>query len=486
MDLNGDGKLDLVAYTAAVQIYLGNGDGTFSASNSYLPNLGYVSSLELAVADINSDGKLDVAAGNGIFLGLGSAAFQGVPGILPGSPVAAVAGDFDKNGTIDVAAISSDSLFVLSNNGGGGVTLIHTYSLQQPGIGVVAADFNGDGNLDLAVLGVDSTNEYWSYSVFMGNGDGSFQSPVTYSQNVLAGTVFGPDPIVVADFNNDHRPDLAVAVPADQSVAVLLGNGDGTFQAPVPYYDAGNTTLLVADFNGDSKLDIAVGSGAVSSSTQTAILFGNGDGTFQPVVFPTSLDGFVAHFTADLNNNGKPDLMSEVQVALGNGDGTFTLQPLLAFQGYALGDFNGDGKLDAVAAGPSGSGISFGNGDGTFGSLIIVPVMTGMSSSVLVQDMNNDGQPDLIFPWENLGVYGIGVALNTTLSGPLPNFQVSASGSLPRPSRPGIQPLRQSRLLRSMVSRESLRYPAPKCPPARVAPSIPRQSPTAPALPRSQ
>ncbi len=438
VDLNGDGKLDLVANTAAVQIYLGNGDGTFSASNSYLPNLGYVSSLELAVADMNSDGKLDVAAGNGIFLGLGSAAFQGVQlGILPGSPVAAVAGDFDKNGTIDVAAISSDSLFVLSNTGGGGVILTHTYSLQQPGVGVVTADFNGDGNLDLAVLGVDSTNEYWSYSVFLGNGDGSFQLPITYAQNALAGIVFGPDPIVVADFNNDHRPDLAVAVPADQSLAILLGNGDGTFAAPVYYYDAGNTTLLVADFNGDGKPDLAVGSGAVSSSTQTAILFENGDGTFQPVVFPASLDGFVAQFAADLNNDGKPDLMSEVQVALGNGDGTFALQPSLAFQGYALGDFNGDGKLDAVAAGPSGSGISLGNGDGTFGSLIIVPVMTGMSSSVLVQDMNNDGQPDLIFPWQNLGIYGIGVALNTTLSGPLPNFQVSASGFSPTPVTAG-------------------------------------------------
>ena len=438
VDLNGDGKLDLVAYTAAVQIYLGNGDGTFSASNSYLPNLGYVSSLELAVADINSDGKLDVAAGNGIFLGLGGSTFQGVQlGILPGSPVAAVAGDFDKNGTIDVAAISSDSLFVLSNNGGGGVTLTHTYSLQQPGIGVVAADFNGDGNLDLAVLGVDSTNEYWSYSVFMGNGDGSFQSPVTYAQNVLAGTVFGPNPIVVADFNNDHRPDLAVAVPADQSLAILLGNGDGTFAAPVYYYDAGNTTLLVADFNGDGKPDVAVGSGAVSSSTQTAILFGNGDGTFQPVVFPTSLDGFVAQFTADLNNDGKPDLMSDIQVALGNGDGTFTLQPSLPFQVYALGDLNGDGKLDAVGAGPSGSGVSLGNGDGTFGSLIIVPVMTGMSSSVLVEDMNDDGQPDLIFPWQNLGGDGVGVALNTTLSGPLPNFQVSGSGFSPTPVTAG-------------------------------------------------
>ena len=124
----------------------------------------------------------------------------------------------------------------------GQLTLTHTYGLQQPGYGIVTADFNGDGNLDLAVLGVDSTNEYWSYSIFLGNGDGSFQSPVTYSQNVLAGTTFGPDAIVVADFNGDQRFDLAVAVPEDHSLAVLLGNGDGTFASPIYYYDAGNTT----------------------------------------------------------------------------------------------------------------------------------------------------------------------------------------------------------------------------------------------------
>jgi hypothetical protein len=435
-DLNGDGKLDLVNYAAVVQIYLGNGDGTFSNASNYLPTLANSSSFDIGVADFNLDGKLDIAAGNGVLLGLGTGTFQGIQlGVIPGTPAAAVTGDFDKNDTVDVATISSDTLYILSNNGVGQLTLTHTYGLQQPGYGIVTADFNGDGNLDLAVLGVDSTNEYWSYSIFLGNGDGSFQSPVTYSQNVLAGTTFGPDAIVVADFNGDQRFDLAVAVPEDHSLAVLLGNGDGTFASPIYYYDAGNTTLLVSDFNGDGKLDIAVGSGAVSSSPQTAILFGNGDGTFQPAAFPASLNNFVAQFTGDLNNDGKPDLMSAVQVALGNGDGTFTLLPVLSVQSLgvvdALADLNGDGKLDALVP---DLGVLLGNGDGTFGPLIGAPV----PSNVLIADMNGDGLPDFVFSWQELGVNGVGVLLNTTQVGPPPpDFQVFASRLSPTPMTAG-------------------------------------------------
>lgn len=435
-DFNGDGKFDLGFYTGAVQIYLGNGDGTFTNTSNYIPNVfAYTSNFALVTADFNSDNKLDIAAGNGIFLGNGNGTFQGIQiGAVPGNPVAAVTGDFDKNGTVDVAAISPDSLYVLSNNGGGELTLTHTYTLQEPGIGVVTADFNADGNLDLAVLGIDSTDESWSYSVFLGNGDGSFQSPVTYPQSAMAGTAFGPNAIVVADFNNDSRPDLAVAVPEDQTLAVLLGNGDGTFSPPTYYFDAGNTTLLVADFNGDGKLDMAVGSGAVSSSSQTAILLGNGDGSFQPAAFPANLNNFVAQFTADLNNDGKPDLISAVQVALGNGDGTFTLLPVMPVQLYSvingLADLNADGKLDALVA---NFGALLGNGDGTFGPLINVPV----PSTVLIADMNGDGIPDVVFPWQDLGVTGMGVLLNTTAVGPQPNFQLSATGFSPTPVAAG-------------------------------------------------
>src|SRR5262249_170328 len=146
----------------------------------------------------------------------------------------------------------------------------------------------------------------WGYSVLLGNGDGSFQLPIFYPQTV---TYSGE--ITVADFNHDGKPDIAVGGIGNQSLAILLGRGDGTFAPAGYYYYAGASSLLTGDFNKDGKLDIAADS---------AILFGNGDGTFQAAVFPASLNGFVAEFVADVNNDGKPDLLSGNQVALGNGD----------------------------------------------------------------------------------------------------------------------------------------------------------------------
>jgi hypothetical protein len=197
---------------------------------------------------------------------------------------------------------------------------------------------------------------------------------------------------------------------------------------------------ISADFNGDGKLDIAAG--GTNATLETALLFGNGGGTFQPAVFPTSLNGFAAEFTADLNNDGKPDLVSSYQVALGNGDGTFTLVPTLLGGSAifnALADLNGDGKPDAFITYfgiPKQTGVQLGNGDGTFGPLINVPT-SGLLPSPLIADMNGDGLPDLIFLWQS-GINGLGVLLNTTKVGPPPpDFQVVASGLSPTPVTAG-------------------------------------------------
>jgi hypothetical protein len=455
-DLNGDGKLDLVVSGGAgvIQIYLGNGDGTFSNTNDYGITLG--GGPAISVADFTGSGNLDVAEG-GVILGNGDGTFQGIQmGIAPSGLTAAVAGAFQNKGAFDIAVLSypspesysSNSLYIFSNNGSGALSLIHTYPLQQAGIEVATADFNGDGNLDLLVVGVDSTTQNWGYSVLLGNGDGSFQAPVYYPQSVAGGgsgdvADFNP---VVADFNNDKKLDFVVPA-GDQSVAVVLGNGDGTFASPLYYYDEGFGSLVVADFNGKGKLDVAAGGGG-----QTGILYGNGDGTFQAMVLPTSLNKFVAAFTADVNNDGIPDLLSSNQVALGNGDGTFTqLPPLVPGNGetFSVGqiaDFNGDGKLDLLGAAGGGAppaldlaqtGILLGNGDGTFGSLISVTTFAnGPLDTFLVADMDGDGRPDIVFPWEQLGVSSppvVAVLVNTTP----PGFGLLASALSPSPVTAG-------------------------------------------------
>jgi hypothetical protein len=444
LDFNGDGKLDLIVSTAGpTEIYLGNGDGTFSNNANYPGSCA-------AVADFNGDGKPDIAGAGAVLLGNGNGTFQGVQqGLTPGNPIAAVVGDFAKTGTPDVAVVSSDNVYILKNNGSAGLSLVNTYTLQQPGYAIVTADFNGDGNLDLMVIST-ATSDDWSYCVLLGNGDGSFQSPVFYPQSVItAATGYS---IVVADFNKDNKLDVAISMAGaadNQSLALLLGNGDGTFAAPSYVYDDGAQTLLAADFNGDGKLDIAAGF-TNGTTSGTALLLGNGDGTFQAAVFPTSLNGFVAQFTADLNNDGNPDLVSGNWTALGNGDGTFTLLPLpsVSYQVSALADLNGDGKPDELVTyyGQSvhaqNTGIILGNGDGTFGPLIdfptsgLLPIFgAGITSTIaLIADMNGDGRPDIVFsPTLVSPGTGIAVMLNTTS----PGFGVLASALSPAPVTAG-------------------------------------------------
>jgi FG-GAP-like repeat len=431
-DVNGDGKLDLLCESGALmQIYLGKGNGTFSNASSYA----LFTSSGVGVADFDADGKLDVAVGGSILLGNGDGTFQGIPfGVGPNKGPASsapnagswVAGPFGKNHTQAMAVLFGTQLGIFATNGANALSLIHTYTLQQTGYGIVVADFNGDGKVDLVVGGTDLASQNWGYSVLLGVGDGSFQSPVFFVQS---GTYWGS--IAAGDFNNDHKLDLAVAAGSSDELSILLGHGDGTFAPPVPYYDAGFSLLLIGDFNGDGNLDIAAG------GQGTVILFGNGDGTFKPAVTPASLNGFSATLTADVNNDGKPDLICSgcnYHVALGNGDGTFRLVPesyvglSSHYLPVAIADFNGDGKADYLALNPGNVPmVILGNGDGTFGSRIGIPGFSStLCNSCSVADVNGDGRPDMVFPGQG-PISGVAVLLNTTPSG----FGMSASGLSP-------------------------------------------------------
>ena len=140
----------------------------------------------------------------------------------------------------------------------------------------MAGDFTGDGRTDLAVANAYDD----SVSVLLGNGDGTFQPQVTYAVGA------DPDAIVAGDFNGDGRLDLAVVNRDADSVSVLLGNGDGTFQPQVTYAVGANPDAIVAgDFTGDGRLDLAVvNAGTFDYSGSVSVLLGNGDGTFQPQV----------------------------------------------------------------------------------------------------------------------------------------------------------------------------------------------------------
>src|SRR6267378_2390981 len=186
--------------------------------------------------------------------------------------------------------------------------------------GIAVGDFNGDGKADLAVVNFGDWNVY----VLLGNGDGTFQA--ARSVYFAPGGGF-PWSIAAGDFNRDGKLDLAVSNYGDNSLSVLLGNGDGTFQAPLTSPVGTNPAqVTVGDFNGDGKLDLAVSS--VANNT-VAVLLGNGDGTFRPAPSLTVGNGPAGVAVGDFNGDGKQDLAvanlndNTLSVLLGNGDGTF-------------------------------------------------------------------------------------------------------------------------------------------------------------------
>ena len=257
--------------------------------------------------------------------------------------------------------------------------------------------------------------------MFLGNGDGTFGTPnklAVPSTNVA-------DMTAVGDFNRDGKLDLIATshgdllnIDAPPLFSVFLGNGDGTFQASVNYQVSQPIgAISVGDVNGDGKLDLV---------TDGAVFLGNGDGTFGSAI-PFSNNGITEMLLADVNGDGNLDVLatdypeSNIDVYLGNGDGTFKPAVSYAASGngsgsLATGDFNADGKLDVAVTFLKSQGFSilYGNGDGTFQAGIPYTAPQG-GEGLVSGDFNGDGKLDLFGATENDYVLG-----NVLLQGSFP------------------------------------------------------------------
>lgn len=386
-DLNGDGKPDAVVVDECVTstgcpnngeigVLLGNADGTFGTAVIYSAGDFGALAVGVAVGDLNRDGHPDVVVANS----------DGTISVLLGN------GD----GTLQQAVIY---------NGGG-----------QDAQGVAVADVNGDGFPDVIVARCAFNGPFGcgdvegGVGVLLGNGDGTFQTAMSFPSGAV-----GAKAVASADVNGDGKPDLVMANLCVDSceggsngvVSVLLGNGDGTFQSPMTYGSGGTEadSIAAADLNGDGSPDVVVG----NEDGGLGVLLNDGSGLMLPVVVynpggsPPSSEGVM-----DVNGDGKPDIVvanvcadqgcseGSMGVLLGNGDGTF--QPVTTFgsggfaaQSVAVVDLNGDGKADVLLANECVSASNCMNGSvGVLINTSVVPTVTTVASSINPSSM---GQP---------------------------------------------------------------------------------------------
>jgi hypothetical protein len=294
-------------------------------------------------------------------------------------PNSVAVGDFNGDGKPDFAVADScwektcsndhpSAVVVALGRGDGTFRKRGQYPASVSGsafaVYVTTAELNGDGILDLVVIN-DGSNAYGDLTILLGNGDGSFQAPVAYT---LDGAV--PVWAGVGDFNGDHIFDLAVVLTTNDKVDILLGVGDGTFRTAVAYDAEGSPQALsVADFNRDGKLDIAVvnecGTDPACQTGSVSILLGKGDGTFRRgSSFPANLEPL------------------DIRVA----------------------DFNGDHRADLVVANPYGPdgqsqgtvGIMLGKGDGTFQPMVNYVTTGNATVRLTVGDLNGDSYSDVL------------------------------------------------------------------------------------------
>jgi FG-GAP-like repeat len=360
-----------------------------------------------------------------------------------------IAADLNADGKSDLAGAGANAVSVMLGNGDGTFRPKTDFSIGIQTQAVVAGDFNSDGNIDLVVT---LNSPQFSLALLTGTGTGTFNAPTFF----LNTSGFDSPAIVATDLNGDGRLDLVVmhtiacfTAPcrAANSITVLLGNGNGTFQTPSEVeVGTGPMAMVVLDLNRDGFKDVAIGGG----NTELSILLGVGNGTFtrQPVVtLVPGGDLFSACNdigVGDLNRDDIQDLVVPLgngegnAILIGNGNGTFQVRSRIQIDEtsaplhVAVADYNRDGLLDIARTMGDGTNglmqILRGNGDGTFQApnRYLVPPPSRGGIMILAGDWNGDAKPDVAFVEGGAGAPTIDVLTNTTGGVPPPSLGIAS------------------------------------------------------------